>query len=159
MNTTKTAFAGGTHRWLHQSEESEAEKIFKHLFSHSNLFSSIPHNVWSPPTDVYETSEKYVVRIEIPGIQDVRKDVTVRLTDNVLNVCGYRRDGCADKKLAFHRMEIHYGYFEKVVTLPHNIDSESLAGIYDRGFLCISINKAAAKQSRRRSIHIETENE
>jgi len=126
-------------------EESDTEKLFKHFFSQSNLFSAIPHHLWSPPTDVYETHEKYVVRIEIPGIQDVRKNVTVRLTDNVLNVCGYRRDCCTDTKLGFEQMEIHYGYFEKVVTLSHDIDADSLAGVYDRGFLCISIDKAAAQ--------------
>jgi HSP20 family protein len=143
MDMTKTVVAGDTPLWLDQAEESEAERVFKHFFSQSNLFSSIPHNVWSPPTDVYATPDKYVVRIEIPGIQDVRKNVTVQLTDNVLTVCGYRRDCCTDKKLGFEQMEIHYGYFEKVVTLSHDIDAESLAGMYDRGFLCISIDKAA----------------
>jgi len=137
-------------------EESDTEKIFKHFFSQSNLFSSIPHNLWSPPTDVYETTDKYVVRIEIPGVQDVDSDVEIELTHNVLTVRGHRNDSTCDTKLGFHQMEIHYGYFEKVITLPHSIDPEARQGAYSDGFLKITIDKASPRHKARRRIDIES---
>ncbi|MFH1732484.1 MAG: Hsp20/alpha crystallin family protein [Planctomycetota bacterium] len=140
---------------LRRPEETDTEKIFKHFFSQSNLFSSIPHNLWSPPTDVYETTDKYVVRIEIPGIQDADSDVEIELTHNVLTVRGHRCDTTCDTKLGFHQMEIHYGYFEKVITLPHAINPEARQGTYSDGFLKITIDKAPRQEAKRR-IDIES---
>lgn len=129
--------------------KSDVEKIFQHFFSHKNLFSTIPHTPWSPPTDVYETSDSYVIRLEIPGIENVDQDVTVEQAENVLAIRGYRRDKCSDIKLSFHQMEIHYGYFERVVTLPHSVEPNSRDGEYKDGFLTIIIKKGARRRGRR----------
>ena len=134
-------------------EPSDVEKIFQHLFSQSNLFSTIPHNLWTPPTDVYETPNTYVIRIEIPGLAS-KEDVKIELHHNVVTVRGYRRDRSIDVKLGFHQMEIHYGYFEKVVTLPHSIDPEIEPASYEDGFLCIRIGKAEPPKKTRRRIQI-----
>ncbi len=138
----------------HSPAGNDTEKFFEHFFSQKNLFSTIPHTPWSPPTDVYETPDSYVVRLEIPGIEDIAKDVEVELNHNILTIHGYRRDRCTDTKLGFHQMEIHYGYFERVVTLPHAIDPAVEPGKYGNGFLCITIGKASAPSPTRRSINI-----
>ena len=129
---------------LQGSDEGDAENIFQHFFSQRTLFSTIPHNLWSPPTDVYETPDNYVIRVEIPGIQE--SDVNMELNHNVLTIRGCRRDKSSDTKLGFHQMEIHYGYFEKVVTLPHSIDPDTRAATYDDGFLCVTIGKAEPRR-------------
>jgi len=136
------------------SEHGDIDRFFEHFFSHSNLFNLIPQSLWSPPTDVYETPHKYVIKIEIPGIKDV-KDFEIGLNHNVLTVRGCRRDKSADTKLGFDQMEIHYGYFEKVVTLPHSIDPDTRSGEYRDGFLCITIGKAEPRRSERRKIEIQ----
>ena len=130
------------------------ERIFQHFFSQKNLFSTIPHSPWSPPTDVYETADSYVVRMEICGIENVARDVDIELNQNVLTVKGYRRDRCSDTKIGFHQMEIHYGYFERVITLPHAVDPESRKGTYNEGFLVVSIGKSAVKRRLKRHIDI-----
>lgn len=135
------------------SDDTDAERIFKHFFSEQSLFSTIVHMIWSPPTDVYETHDKYVVRMEIPGI-DVA-DVKIDLNHNVLTIRGHRRDKCADTKISFHQMEIHFGYFEKVITLPHSIDSDVRSATLVDGFLCVTIRKALPRPSARRRIEIE----
>ena len=136
--------------------ESDVEKIFKHFFSQKNLFGTIPHTPWSPPTDVYETAHSYVVRLEIPGIGDMSKDVNIELNHNVLTVRGYRRERCPDTKLGFRQMEIHFGYFERVVTLPHSLDSEDRKGNYNEGFLSIAIGKATQRHAARRRINVHS---
>ncbi len=160
MNATKIMAgpngAGDQELVLHCPDETEVEKIFKHFFSQSNLFSTIPHNLWSPPTDVYETPEKYVIKIEIPGIENIEQDVDIELNRNVLTVRGYRRDKSSDTKLGFHQMEIHYGYFEKVVTLPHSINPDVRKGSYSDGFLCVTIDKAEPQNEVKRHIDIKS---
>ena len=138
---------------LQGADDSNIDKIFQHFFSDHNLFHMIPHNLWSPPTDVYETPDCYVIRVELPGIQ--QKNVSVDLNHNVLTIRGHRRDDSTDTKLGFHQMEIHYGYFEKVITLPHSIDPEDHPASYRNGFLTIRIGKAAPPASGRRQIKVE----
>ncbi|MFO7898519.1 MAG: Hsp20/alpha crystallin family protein [Planctomycetota bacterium] len=133
--------------------ESHTERIFHHFFAQRDLFSAIPHRVWSPPTDVYETRDEYVIKVEIPGIKE--KDISMELNHNVLTIQGYRRDSCSDSKLSYAQMEIHYGYFEKVVTLPHSIDPDQRSARYRDGFLHVRIGKAEPK-SRRRQIKIDS---
>jgi len=137
------------------SGHGEIEKFFEHFFSHGDLFSIVPRQLWSPPTDVYETPDKYVVKIEIPGINDVQ-DFEITLNHNVLTVRGCRRDKSTDIKLGFDQMEIHYGYFEKVITLPHSIDPDTRSGVYSDGFLCITIGKAKPQHTGRRKIQIKS---
>ena len=141
---------------LRRPEDGETEKIFTHFFSHSNLFSAIPHDFWCPPTDVYETEDRYVVLMEIPGLRNVEADVAIELNHNVLTVRGARRIATDDRILRFHQMEIHRGYFEKSVTLPHSINPEVRQGQYRDGFLEITVEKSSPKGSTRRRIEIES---
>jgi len=138
------------------SGHSEVERIFQHFFSQKSLFTTIPHTPWSPPTDVYETTDAYVVRLEIPGIEDAKNNVSIELNHNLLTVRGYRRNTCPDVKLRFFQMEIHFGYFERVVTLPHSIDPRTLKGLYQDGFVRVTISKAPARRSVRRHITIHS---
>ncbi len=156
MNLIPTTAVGECAHAQGYRKETEGEKVLKHFFSQSNLFSTLPHNLWSPPTDVYETPSMYVVRVEIPGIEDVGRDVDIELNRNVLTIRGYRRDMTSDTKLGFHQMEIHYGYFEKVVTLPHSIDPDARKGAYEDGFLCITIDKAEPRGRSQRRIDIKS---
>jgi len=138
---------------LTQGGESDVERIFQHFFRETNLFSTIPHHVWGPPTDVYETPDAYVISIEIPGVEE--DEVKMELNHNVLSIRGHRRDRSTDTKLGFNQMEIHYGYFEKVVTLPHSIDPDTRSATYNGGFLRISIGKAEPQLRARRRIEID----
>ena len=145
--------AGPQKQTLHGQGGNDIDKLFKHIFSEQNLFSTIPHSVWTPPTDVYETPSHYVVRMEVPGIEET--DIDIELNHNVLTIRGNRRDKCSDTKLGFHQMEIHFGYFERVITLPHSIDPNVPPATYNDGFLCITIGKSPARRAVRRHIEIE----
>jgi HSP20 family protein len=144
---------------MHSSQsarpDGDVERFFEQFFSHRNLFSSIPHSIWSPPTDVYETGAEYIVRVELPGIQ---KDdqLSIELNHNVLTLRGHRHDHCTEAKKSFLQMEIHYGYFEKVITLPHGINPDVPPATYRDGFLCIRIRKSQQRRRTRCRIRIES---
>ncbi|MGQ9552732.1 MAG: Hsp20/alpha crystallin family protein [Anaerolineae bacterium] len=93
--------------------------------------------VWEPPTDVYETSCEYVVRVEIAGI--ACDDVSVSLVDRVLTISGTRRD--PEPKVGYHRMEIPYGAFQTKALLPRRVDATRVQAEYRDGFLTITVPK------------------
>ncbi len=94
---------------------------------------------WSPPTDVYETEEEYVVRVEAAGMQDA--DFEVTLEDGFLVIRGNRPD--VPERRAYHQMEIRFGQFSTSVGLPGPVDEEKSRAEYADGFLTVSLPKAS----------------
>jgi len=94
-------------------------------------------HVWSPPTDLYETEDKYVVRVEIAGLRD--QDFSVTLDNNYLVISGSRPDVL--ERRAYHQMEIRFGEFSTVVALPSQVDSDQTIAEYSDGFLVVMLPK------------------
>jgi HSP20 family protein len=99
-------------------------------------------SIWSPPTDVYETEENYVIKVEIAGMRD--EDFEVVFENNILMIRGYRSDHSTRR--AYHQMEIRFGRFEIAVEISPTVDMEKAAAEYRDGFLTITLPKADMKQ-------------
>jgi HSP20 family protein len=99
-------------------------------------------SIWSPPTDVYETEENYVIKVEIAGMRD--EDFDVAVENNILLISGFRSD--LNERRAYHQMEIRFGRFELAVEVPVTVDVEKATAEYKDGFLTIMLPKADVKQ-------------
>ncbi|MFZ5809440.1 MAG: Hsp20/alpha crystallin family protein [Chloroflexota bacterium] len=97
-----------------------------------------PH-VWRPPTDVYETDEGLVVRIEVAGMNE--NDFSILVDGRYLSVRGVRTE--APERRAYHQMEIRFGEFMSDIELPFEIDTEKIEAVYQSGFLRIILPKKA----------------
>lgn len=95
-------------------------------------------SVWSPPTDVYETEEAFVIRIEVAGMRE--DDFEVNLGDGVLTVSGSRPD--TNERRAFHQMEIWFGRFDISVDIPVPVDVDRASAEYKDGFLLITLPRS-----------------
>jgi HSP20 family protein len=99
---------------------------------------------WSPPTDVYETEENCVIKVEVAGMRD--EDFEVGFEKNILMILGHRPD--RNEKRAYHQMEIRFGHFEIAVEIPVVIDIEKAIAEYKDGFLIIMLPKVTSIQER-----------
>ncbi len=97
---------------------------------------------WRPPTDVYETEDAMVVRVEIAGMKE--EDFTISLEDRLLLVRGIRPD--TPERRAYHQMEIPFGDFSTEVELPYPVAAGEIEAIYRDGFLRIVLPKARPHQ-------------
>ncbi len=100
----------------------------------------LPH-AWQPPTDLFETEDKYVVRVEIAGMRD--GEFSVSVDGNVLSIHGNRADTTEHR--AFYQMEIHFGEFSTDMELPVNVAVNQINANYDDGFLWIYLPKTQPK--------------
>jgi HSP20 family protein len=98
-------------------------------------------NIWSPPTDVYETEENLVVKVEVAGVRE--DDFEVSVEDQVLIIRGSRPD--TGERRAYHQMEIRFGKFEISFGLPTGIDLDNASAEYKDGFLSVVFPKIHAK--------------
>ena len=105
----------------------------------NNLYriNTKPHT-WRPPTDIYEIEDRYIVLVEIAGMQE--SDFTVSLDHNILIISGFRNTP-VDERRAFHQMEIPFGDFTAQIELPALVDIEDAEARYENGFLKVTLSK------------------
>ena len=92
---------------------------------------------WVPNTDVYETENGLVVKVELAGMRSDHLEIIV--VGNRLHITGERPDGCRAPKCKFLVMEINYGAFESVIELPAGYDLCLAKATYQNGFLRIDV--------------------
>jgi HSP20 family protein len=99
---------------------------------------NLKSHLWRPPTDVSESKEKVIVRVEIAGM--VNSEFSINFDNNILSIQGNRPE--IPHKHSYHQMEIHFGEFFTDVLISHQIDIEKIEAIYDDGFLWVILPKA-----------------
>ena len=102
------------------------------------------YHVWHPATDLFETKDDYIVKLEIGGMEG--KDFSINFFKNVLSIKGLRAG--EDKQGSYHIMEIPFGDFSCSVTMPNEIMINSIEAFYENGFLTIILPKI-------KSVHVE----
>jgi len=90
---------------------------------------------WRPPTDVYETDNAIIIRVEIAGMRE--SDFAISLIGRNLRIRGIRQD--TSEKRAYHQMEIPFGEFSTEFELPYLVNSNEVGAIYRDGFLLITL--------------------
>lgn len=98
--------------------------------------------LWRPPTDVFETDDLLIVRVEIAGMRE--SDFTISLEDRRLVVGGTRPD--QSERRAYHQMEIPFGEFSTEIELSTPVVAERVEAVYQDGFLKIVLPKAKPRQ-------------
>ncbi len=97
---------------------------------------------WRPPTDVFETDDAVVVRLEVAGMRP--GDFQVALQGRTLTIRGVRYEESGIR--AYHQMEIPFGEFEVIVPLPWPIQAEQVDASYQDGFLVVRLPKVRPVQ-------------
>jgi HSP20 family protein len=104
-------------------------------------------SAFSPAFEVKETNESYVVRADVPGVDD--KDLDVSLHNGVLTVSGTRRAEDRTENESYALYERQYGSFSRSFALPDLADSERIEAKLDSGVLVLTIGKKAEAKPRK----------
>jgi len=101
---------------------------------------------WSPVTDIYEDADKYLLKVEVPGLTD--KDVDIEFNGDVLTVKGEKKEQKEFKKENFHRVESFAGKFSRSFSIPKAIAPDKINAEMKNGILYISVPKAEEKKAK-----------
>src|SRR5271166_2303650 len=100
----------------------------------------------SVPLDVYRKSDKFVVRVDLPGIHPDSLDVSIER--NVLAIKAERSwtpsDG--DEVIIAERPQ---GTFTRRLFLSEGLDGEGITAQYEQGVLTVTVPVAASAKSRK----------
>src|SRR5919201_6547683 len=128
------------------SIQNELNRLFGRTWSSGEETESA--GAWVPALDVYETGDRYVVSVELPGIDPDAVEVSVE--DSTLTIKGERQFTYKDvNDDQFRRIERRYGAFSRSLTLPQTADSENVSASFDRGVLTIEVPKREEAKPRK----------
>jgi len=102
---------------------------------------------FTPPVDVHETEDAYLVKVDLPGVKS--EDVNIEVNDSVLSLSGSR---VMDETGATQLVERPYGTFARTLTLPHGVNSDSIEAGYQDGVLELRIPKPAERKPKKITI-------
>ena len=100
---------------------------------------------WWPRMDVAETKDAFVVKAEIPGVD--QKDISVSLQEQTLTVKGEKRQEKEEKDEQYHRVERAYGAFTRSFRLPATVDGAGVKAEFKDGLLTITLPKTPAAKA------------
>lgn len=102
--------------------------------------------VYRPNTDIYETGDRVVMTLDLPGVAP--QDLEVTLERRLLTIRGRtpteRHDG-----FRLYYAECGVGDFERVFALSENIDREHIQAHHRNGVLTLELPKSAAARTKR----------
>lgn len=101
-----------------------------------------------PATDIDENEKAYFLSVDLPGVN--KDDIKVEVHEGKLVVSGERR---SEKSKAGYA-ERKYGKFERVVTLPDEVDVESIEAHFENGVLELAIPKMEFLKPKKVEIEI-----
>jgi HSP20 family protein len=104
---------------------------------------------WTPPVDVYETTDRYVIAAELPGL--ARDDIELAIEDTRLVIRGRRIDhkAPAGEVLHFHQVERGHGAFTRTFEFAASIDAEAVSADLDNGVLTVTLPKVPSPPVRK----------
>jgi len=74
---------------------------------------------WAPKLDFSETKDAYVVKAEVPGVE--QRDINVSIQDQMLTIKGEKHKEKEEKDEKYHRVERSWGAFTRTLALPTGV--------------------------------------
>jgi HSP20 family protein len=100
---------------------------------------------WSPPVDIEETDEAYIVEAEVPGVS--KKDLNIEIMGNELTINGEIKE--RKREGVMRRRTRKVGSFFYRVVLPENVDADNMKADIRNGILTVRLPKSQRMQRRR----------
>jgi HSP20 family molecular chaperone IbpA len=135
---------------VHLAEELE---VYFNEVAHGRPVGFVASAKWKPPTDIYETEDALVIRMDIAGMHS--EDFTVQFADGILTIGGERVAPPHEGKPHYHAMEVQVGPFERRFRLPVPVDPESIRASYELGFLDVRLTKVPVRLSGPQSVQVK----
>src|SRR5687767_13298100 len=99
---------------------------------------------WLPSVDVREEENRYVVQVDLPGVDS--KNIEITAEKGVLTIKGERKSEEKKTEHGYERVERVAGTFLRRFTLPDTAQTDAITAKQANGVLEVSIPKQAQVQ-------------
>ena len=95
--------------------------------------------LWAPAVDVVEKEDKFLVKVELPGVKD--EDIDISITGDTLTISGEKSSDSEVKKKGYYYSESSYGSFSRSITIPSSVNMDKIEAVRADGVLEINLPK------------------
>ncbi|HCI29646.1 MAG TPA: Hsp20/alpha crystallin family protein [Fervidobacterium sp.] len=92
-----------------------------------------------PRVDAYETNDKLVLEVEVPGVK--KDELKVSVEDGVLRITGEKKTEKDEKGRNYRIVERSFGKFERAFVIPEYVNVKDISAKYDNGVLILEMPK------------------
>lgn len=121
---------------------------FHRIIDNYPVVENKPISGFVPIVNTREDDSSYFIDVDLPGIK--KEDINIDIHEHSLTISGERKTKEEVKEEDYHKIETTFGKFERVFTLPKNIDIENITASNENGVLEIVIPKQNEQQSKKR---------
>ena len=127
----------------------EIDNLYDRFFEPNFLPSSyiFGEGKWDPTLDISEGRKDITVKAEIPGIET--KDFDISIDGRLLTIKGEKKQEQKEEEETYYRVERSYGYFNRTIQLPAEVNPNKVDATYKRGILKIRLRKSKENESKR----------
>ena len=129
----------------------ELEQLHEQMGQLIGLPTGNGASAWTPPVDILETDDAWVVEAEVPGVDP--DDINVEVRDSEVAISGEIKE--RERKGILRRRTRRVGEFDFHVTLPGQVTPEKIDANAHNGVLTVRIPKP--EQARARRIEVQSE--
>lgn len=137
----------------------ELEHLREHIAELLDMLATLEAPVpggWSPPVDILALPDRYVVRVDLPGV--AREGITISLRGNELRVSGCKpAPAPVAPHRRFHAVERGFGPFELEIPLPGPVACSPARASLRHGVLEIELPRVAERRCAVHPIRIHDE--
>jgi len=148
----------GLTAWQPLREVEEVGRRFEDIFGRPFLpgvWRAFPSEemVWAPAIDVLEKEDKFLVKVELPGVKE--EDVNVTVAGDTLTIEGEKKAESEVKKKGYYYTETSYGSFSRSITMPSTVDASKIEANYDKGVLEITLPKVPEVKPKKITVAVK----
>ena len=108
--------------------------------------------MWAPQLEVFERNEKFIVRVDLPGLK--KEDVKIEVTHDELTIEGERKLEKEEKEEGVYRTERTYGRFFRRIEIPEYVKAEQAVATFKNGVLEIEMPVIPVPEVKKRTVEI-----
>lgn len=107
-----------------------------------------------PTLDLGVTDKDYTITVEIPGVDE--KDVRLEIANDTLTIQGEKKLENEEKGKNYYRMERSYGSFQRMLSLPEDVDQDSVKAKFNKGVLSVTMPRNALPKPDVKQIEVKS---
>ena len=100
-----------------------------------------------PKIDVSEGPKNIRIKAEIPGVD--ADDIDVSIDGRRLTIKGEKKQESKEENENYHRIEQSYGYFNRSIDLPTDVDPDKVDAKFKNGILKLKLKKTRESEPAR----------
>jgi HSP20 family protein len=120
-------------------ELDNMQKVFNNYYVDKTANTNTAISTFTPQVNTREGEFAYHIDVDLPGIK--KEDINIDIKENTLTISGERNTKEEVKEEDYYKVETLFGKFQRVFTLPENIDVENITASSENGVLEVLIPK------------------